>query len=171
MKRCRFVAETRVGGPPLCRGRGEGRLCAAKKNDVQLSHPNLSPYLFSNLTYSRIQPTPTSLIISSPSAATGWFRHRPPHLLVNTVASRQQHQSVGGGMPSAFASHGSMSERDDHVLGEKRSNSDGALSVAAGERPIDKQSFDYVWRTGVAGGIAGCAVSRHPEARCCCGLC
>lgn len=24
---------------------------------------------------------------------------------------------------------------------------------------LDKQSFDYLWRSGVAGGLAGCAVS------------
>jgi hypothetical protein len=26
---------------------------------------------------------------------------------------------------------------------------------------VDKRSFDYVWRSGVAGGVAGCAVSRR----------
>lgn len=26
-------------------------------------------------------------------------------------------------------------------------------------RKVDKQSFDYLWRSGTAGGVAGCAVS------------
>lgn len=26
-------------------------------------------------------------------------------------------------------------------------------------KKVDKQSFDYLWRTGTAGGVAGCAVS------------
>lgn len=26
-------------------------------------------------------------------------------------------------------------------------------------KKVDKQSFDYLWRSGTAGGIAGCAVS------------
>lgn len=28
-------------------------------------------------------------------------------------------------------------------------------------RKVDKQSLDYLWRTGTAGGVAGCAVSTN----------
>jgi solute carrier family 25 (mitochondrial carrier protein), member 16 len=31
-------------------------------------------------------------------------------------------------------------------------------TIAPKARKPHKQSFDYVWRTGVAGGLAGCAV-------------
>lgn len=34
----------------------------------------------------------------------------------------------------------------------------GVADTDTGMRKPDKQSFDYIWRTGVAGGMAGCAV-------------
>ena len=33
------------------------------------------------------------------------------------------------------------------------------LKDAGGQRKVHKQSFDYVLRSGLAGGLAGCAVS------------
>ncbi|KAL1849691.1 hypothetical protein VTK73DRAFT_9830 [Phialemonium thermophilum] len=30
-------------------------------------------------------------------------------------------------------------------------------AVVPRKRPVDKRSFDYLWRSGVAGGVAGCA--------------
>ena len=33
------------------------------------------------------------------------------------------------------------------------------LGVTGGQRMMDKRSFDYVLRSGLAGGLAGCAVS------------
>ena len=32
------------------------------------------------------------------------------------------------------------------------------VTIAPG-KTVDKKSFEYIWRSGVAGGIAGCAVS------------
>ncbi len=68
-------------------------------------------------------------------------------------------------MPSpALVSHESMSAHGDGVHDERRgSNSSGAtLPIATGSKSttatMDKQSLDYVWRTGVAGGVAGCVV-------------
>lgn len=37
----------------------------------------------------------------------------------------------------------------------------GSVAVAT-KQPLDKRSFDYLWRSGVAGGLAGCAVSSLP---------
>jgi hypothetical protein len=31
--------------------------------------------------------------------------------------------------------------------------------VPRNARSVDRRSFDFVWRSGVAGGLAGCAVS------------
>lgn len=39
-------------------------------------------------------------------------------------------------------------------------------AVAVPRKKVDKQSWDYVWRSGMAGGLAGCAVRsgffQHP---------
>jgi solute carrier family 25 protein 16 len=54
---------------------------------------------------------------------------------------------------------------DGVVVESKRSNrQDPALCPTDGEavvprKKLEKQSFDYLWRSAVAGGLAGCAVS------------
>ncbi|KAK0391300.1 hypothetical protein NLU13_0801 [Sarocladium strictum] len=70
-------------------------------------------------------------------------------------------------MPSALADHGAMSEvaRDVAAVGAGSSGEDAAAAAAAKARAdaADQAArkktwtFDYVWRSGVAGGIAGCA--------------
>ena len=72
-------------------------------------------------------------------------------------------------MPSALAEHGAMSEvaRDVAPPGSSRRDTAGAAVMSAKEQraeAADKAmrqrtwTFDYVWKSGVAGGIAGCAV-------------
>ncbi|KLU86200.1 hypothetical protein MAPG_05217 [Magnaporthiopsis poae ATCC 64411] len=58
-------------------------------------------------------------------------------------------------MPPAHASHASMPGISPH---QPREDSDAARPAARPlTRKTDKQSFDYVWRSGIAGGLAGCA--------------
>jgi solute carrier family 25 (mitochondrial carrier protein), member 16 len=76
-------------------------------------------------------------------------------------------------MPSAaLAGHASMPERPRAQHDQARENGDLALAPrrhrdpalyatdneAVMARQQNKRSFDYVWRSGVAGGVAGCAV-------------
>jgi len=84
-------------------------------------------------------------------------------------------------MTSALASYASMSEiaqhsdqprpagdglRVDGVVVEPRRNTkqDPALcptdaDAVVPRKKLEKRSFDYLWRSAVAGGLAGCAVS------------
>lgn len=75
-------------------------------------------------------------------------------------------------MPSAYADHGSMADiaRDKarpHGVAASASapaprRQDSAISPANDEVLASRaktRSWDYIWRTGVAGGVAGCAVS------------
>ncbi|KAL8372067.1 hypothetical protein RB595_001725 [Gaeumannomyces hyphopodioides] len=58
-------------------------------------------------------------------------------------------------MPPAHASHASMPGISPH---QPREDSDVGRPVTRPlTRKTDKQSFEYVWRSGVAGGLAGCA--------------
>ena len=51
---------------------------------------------------------------------------------------------------------GADGEREK-AMGTK--NNEVVTPMKAGRpKTIDKQSLDYVWRTGLAGGLAGCAV-------------
>lgn len=74
-------------------------------------------------------------------------------------------------MPSAFADHASMSALSEH---QSRKDTDGragrlskdSISICPTDdeavvprKKVDKQSLDYLWRSGTAGGLAGCAVS------------
>jgi solute carrier family 25 protein 16 len=79
-------------------------------------------------------------------------------------------------MPSALVSHASMpglprqqpQDTRDVILGDGAARS-GSRSAAVRETDeqsiggrrvaVDKRSFDFLWRSGVAGGVAGCAVS------------
>lgn len=76
-------------------------------------------------------------------------------------------------MPSALADDASMSALSHH---QPRKDSDtpagrfskGTISVCPTDaeavvprKKVDKQSFDYLWRSGTAGGVAGCAVSLY----------
>lgn len=69
-------------------------------------------------------------------------------------------------MPSALADHGAMSEvaRDVATAGAGSARADAAAAAARARSDAADQAarrktwtFDYVWRSGVAGGIAGCA--------------
>ncbi|KAL2208668.1 mitochondrial carrier protein LEU5 [Sarocladium strictum] len=68
-------------------------------------------------------------------------------------------------MPSALADHGAMSEVARDMAANSTSPRTDAAAAAARARAdaADKAArkktwtFDYVWRSGVAGGIAGCA--------------
>lgn len=71
------------------------------------------------------------------------------------------------GMPSALAEHGAMSEvaRDVAAAGAGSGRQDAVAAAARARADAADQAarrktwtFDYVWRSGVAGGIAGCAV-------------
>ncbi len=70
-------------------------------------------------------------------------------------------------MPAAFGSHASMPGIPEQQAREGgRDGGQGAAGlepVATARTVLDKQSFDYVWRSGVAGGIAGCAVGLLPS--------
>ena len=77
-------------------------------------------------------------------------------------------------MPSALMSYESMSEVAQHQPREGgdslRKGTTGRVArepaicptddeaIAPRKKPVDKRSLDYLWRTGVAGGVAGCAV-------------
>ena len=54
------------------------------------------------------------------------------------------------------AMHGS---REQRRRGYDKANEGTITMEAEGNRKVDKRSFDYVLRTGLAGGLAGCAVS------------
>lgn len=65
-------------------------------------------------------------------------------------------------MPTALVDHASMSAlspqhqpRKDRVSVAVCPTDDEAVVP---RKKVDKQSWDYVWRSGTAGGIAGCAV-------------
>lgn len=80
-------------------------------------------------------------------------------------------------MPSALAGHAAMpviaQEQSRREAAALAKNSDGGREragapaapvgdarsrEAASKKILDKQSIDYLWRSGVAGGAAGCAV-------------
>lgn len=77
-------------------------------------------------------------------------------------------------MPTALAEHASMSALSPHQPRKDTEGLVGRLSKdnvakcpandeAVGPRKkVDKQSFDYLWRSGTAGGLAGCAVCLAP---------
>jgi solute carrier family 25 protein 16 len=75
-------------------------------------------------------------------------------------------------MPPAFLSHASESaikDKSRQMDGvAKKRRSDPALcptdedATAPKKRAPEKLSLDYVWRSGLAGGLAGCAVCRNP---------
>lgn len=44
---------------------------------------------------------------------------------------------------------------DDETIGAVRKNGSGGI------KQVDKRSLDYILRSGLAGGLAGCAVSRE----------
>merc|ERR1712000_697001 len=69
-------------------------------------------------------------------------------------------------MPSALAEHGAMSEvaRDVAAAGAGSGRQDAVAAAARARADAADQAarrktwtFDYVWTSGVAGGIAGCA--------------
>lgn len=74
-------------------------------------------------------------------------------------------------MPSALVDDASMSALSQHQPREDRDGRAGRVprdtipvcptdeEAAVPRKRVDKQSFDYLWRTGTAGGLAGCAVS------------
>lgn len=70
-------------------------------------------------------------------------------------------------MPSALASHASMSELQSRPV----TTDDKAVVPTKDGLNASKRSLDYVWRSGLAGGLAGCAVSlrvrnrRRPSSR------
>ena len=66
-------------------------------------------------------------------------------------------------MPAVLMDHASMSE----IARDKTSQHVGAAAVprvkeGAVTAKRRTQTLDYIWRSGVAGGIAGCAVSTKP---------
>lgn len=70
-------------------------------------------------------------------------------------------------MPHASDGHAGALEPSSMDLGG-RSKAKSQSSIAASamtakeggsQRHRNKQNFDYVWRSGLAGGLAGCAVS------------
>jgi solute carrier family 25 protein 16 len=74
-------------------------------------------------------------------------------------------------MPQALLSHASAPATKDKPrelddIAKKR-RSDPALcqidedTIAPKKKGPEKRSFDYVWRSGLAGGMAGCAVCRN----------
>lgn len=82
-------------------------------------------------------------------------------------------------MPTAHAEHASMSALSQDQPRKDIEGRAGRLSKEAvaicptddeavvPRKKVDKQSFDYLWRSGTAGGLAGCAVgfaSRPPHA-------
>ena len=75
-------------------------------------------------------------------------------------------------MPSALLKDASsailqdQSREMDTSAGEHRKNATEGRrydEVASERKKPHKQSFDYIWRTGLAGGLAGCAVSYYPS--------
>lgn len=73
-------------------------------------------------------------------------------------------------MPTALAEHASMSALSQH---QPREDIEGRVSRLSKDtvaicptddeavlprKQVDKKSFDYLWRSGTAGGLAGCAV-------------
>lgn len=71
-------------------------------------------------------------------------------------------------MPSGLMNNVSMSDEShrlresDDESGKAARRAGATVRPAADERKMLKsrtQSMDYVWRSGVAGGLAGCAVS------------
>lgn len=79
-------------------------------------------------------------------------------------------------MPPALAGDDSMSEvaeqqHDAHETNRPRSKlavqaADAEAVVLRQRNTPNKQSWDYVWRSGLAGGFAGCAVCLPPKRRC-----
>lgn len=73
-------------------------------------------------------------------------------------------------MPTALAEHASMSALSQHQSRKDIEGRVGRLSkdsvaicpnddeAVVSRKNVDKQSFDYLWRSGTAGGLAGCAV-------------
>lgn len=71
----------------------------------------------------------------------------------------------------ALAEHASMSTLSQHqprkdIEGRVSRLSKDAVAICPSDheavvprKKVDKQSFDYLWRSGTAGGLAGCAVS------------
>ena len=72
-------------------------------------------------------------------------------------------------MPPAFWDDASASAPKDksrqmEAVQKKRGTVEPAIcpkddgAIAPTRKVVDKQSWDYVWRSGLAGGMAGCAV-------------
>ena len=72
-------------------------------------------------------------------------------------------------MPSALLKDASSAMLQDQPremdnLADHRKKDPGASydEIASGKKKPHKQSFDYIWRTGLAGGLAGSAVCFCP---------
>lgn len=68
-----------------------------------------------------------------------------------------------GGMPPAHANHASMPGITQQHQPPKDIDYAEVIAqpLAPKKRVVDKQSFEYAWRSGVAGGLAGCAVCTY----------
>lgn len=75
----------------------------------------------------------------------------PPTLSGNAPPSFQNLQS-----PEMDVTRGAMVERGN--VPEAARGGTVVLQKAGGQKKIDKQSLDYILKTGLAGGLAGCAV-------------
>ena len=68
-------------------------------------------------------------------------------------------------MPDALMSHASMSETAAAQSADARQHGAGKPKQTSIEEALtrkrSKRSYDYLWKSGVAGGFAGCAVSMH----------
>lgn len=112
---------------------------------LRIPRPNFLPHFHIILN----MPAPTP--IAPPICETD-LTSSPQHLHDGTAAAG----AASGARQSALLKQGLLREpsaaapaaqaSDEHVAGKRK-------------RPLDKQSFDYVIRSGVAGGVAGCVVS------------
>lgn len=78
---------------------------------------------------------------------------------VNRNAAPSSYATQPQEMRSTRGAGGPRETVGDTMDGEMR-----AFSRPGQGKQTDKQSLDYAWRTGLAGGLAGCAV-RFPSAR------
>ena len=74
-----------------------------------------------------------------------------PTFTGNAATSSHTPQSPEVGIPRRTVQ---VDEKTEHASNIDMTN----LMREGGRRKIDKQSLDYIWRTGLAGGLAGCAV-------------
>lgn len=56
-------------------------------------------------------------------------------------------------------------DEQNERIGNSQQRSYGRKDASGGIKPVDKRSLDYVLRSGLAGGLAGCAVSTSPTLR------